>query len=404
MTLYYGCDRMKIMKLRVINSRHIGKGDRIILRPDFDLTVIKGRIQDDFRLKEVLPVIKFILKAGGRLRVISHLGRPGGKFTSSLSLKPIAMHLERMLRRRIIFLRNPFSEAIFRRYKDSKEIIFFDNIRFFPGEEENDRIFASRLARWGGVYINEAFANSHREHASIVGIPRFLPSYAGFRLEKEVRSLEKVLRRSHHPLVSILGGAKLETKLPLVKKFLSMGADIIVGGALANNFFLAKGFGVGKSRVDSDLIEHVKPFLKNPRLYLPLDLLVSRKVGERSRVIDPGNMRKDEIAFDVGPRTVDQISRVLHGARTIVWNGPLGMAEIRQFSLSTIKTARIISRLRAFSVLGGGDTVSILRKYGVLRGFSHISTGGGAMLEFLAKGDLPGLKVLRNEISRRRAV
>lgn len=344
------------MNVHTIREAPIKKGTRVILRADFDVPYRGGKILDDYRILAVVPTIRAILKKGGRIRIISHLGRPHGKAAPSLGMNPIVRYLERALKKKIIFVHEPFIEKNFEKYDKSEEILFFENIRFWPGEEKSDPAFAVKLARWGDIYVNEAFANSHRNHASMVALARKLPSYAGLAFVNELQSLGRVFDSSKRPLVAIIGGIKLETKLPLMKRFLKE-ADLVLAGSGFSNWIPAR---------------------RPANLYAPVDYVTSR--GKK---------------LDIGPDTIAYFKDVIKKAKTIVWNGPLGLAEEKKFAKGTIAIARSVQKSKGFSIIGGGDTIAILRKYGLLRGFSHISTGGGAMLEFLAGKKLPGIEALK---------
>lgn len=383
---------LESVSLKSLKDAPIKLGTRVILRADFDVAMDGKRIVEDFRIREALPTINLILKRGGRIRIISHLKRPYGKRVGALSMRVVAQHLEKLLKRKVLFISDPLA---FRNVNRLQEILFLENIRFFPGEETNDAGFAKKLARWGDIYINEAFANSHRKHASVVAITRFLPSFAGLRLSEEISNLQKILKKPKMPLVAILGGAKLETKLPLIKKFLAQGGEVLVGGALANTLLAARGLGLGSSPVDEKLKTELGSVATNSRLHLPLDLKVAKSEKGLYRIADIGKIKKGEINFDIGPETYKEFARILRGAKTIVWNGPLGVAESRKFSSGTVLIAKFIKEVDAFKVVGGGDTIALLKKYQLLRGFDHVSTGGGAMLEFLVGEKLPGIEALK---------
>ncbi len=349
------------MRLRTLQDAPIKKGTRVIVRADLDLGVRNGRIVDDLRILVGLPTIRYLLRRGARVRIIGYLGRPQGKRDNKLSLRPVARQLEKMLKRKVLFLSDPLDKRSIRRHLDSSKIVFFENIRFWPEELENSASFARRLADWGQVYINDAFANSHRREASVAALATLLPSYAGLRLEKEVMVLGGILKNPARPLIVVIGGAKLETKLPVVRNFLKNADKILVGGAIANEM-LRKRTRKG-----------------NKKIILPLDGADNGSAGFE----------------DVGPKTIRLFLALLRQAKTIIWNGPLGHAEIPEFAEGTKAVARALARSNAFTVVGGGDTIAILRKYHLLRGFDHVSTGGGAMLEFLAGKKLPGLEALK---------
>jgi len=379
--------------LKTIKEAKINKGQRVLIRADFDVVVKGDKVSEDFRIRAVLPTVRFILKKGGLIRLLAHLDRPGGKFVSGLSLKRVTGYLEKLFNRRVIFIRNPFAQRIFEKYKDSKEIVLFENIRFWPGEETNDEVFSKNLGRWGDIYINDAFASSHRKHASVVALANLLPSFAGFALEEEVKSLNKILQNPSRPFFAILGGAKLETKLPLIKLFLKIADGVLIGGVLVNPFVVYPE--KQKLSEKSGKFRGIKKIRSNHRLYLPSDVVVAKNLNSKGETLAIGEMREDKAIFDIGPETVKSFAALLGKAKTVVWNGPLGLAEKKEFSFGTTGVAKSLSRIKAFKVIGGGDTIAILRKYKILKGFSHISLGGGAMLEFLVGKKLPGIEVLK---------
>lgn len=351
------------MSLRTLKEAYIEKGTRVLMRADLDVALKNGKILDDFRLKQMLPTIRLILQKGGHLRLIGHIDRPEGKPVLFLSLKKVSDYFRRVLKRKVIFIKNPFDKKDFIFLNSSPDILLFENIRFWPGEEKNDTNFAKKLAKWGDIYINESFANSHRKHASVVVLAKILPAFAGIQLGKEISILDSVIKNPARPLVTLIGGAKLETKLPLIRNFLKIADKILLAGSIANEFLKKQ------------------KYIKNPKIVLPEDGLGTY-----------GNFK------DIGPKTIAHFASLLQDAQTIIWNGPLGIAEISRFAIGTKELARIIVSSRcpkAFTVVGGGDTVAILRKYKLLHGFNHVSAGGGAMLEFLAGNKLPALEVLK---------
>lgn len=387
---------MKVVELRTLKDLSLLAGKRVLIRADFDVIIKGSEIKEDFRIREALPTIRFVLQKGGLVRLVAHLGRPRGRIVPTLSLKKITGYLEKLLNKKVIFIRDPFAQKVFAKYNKTKEIILFENIRFWPGEEANDKVFAGQLSRWGDIYVNDAFASSHRRHASLVAIAKFLPRFAGFTLAKEVAALSKVLQNPAKPFWAILGGAKLETKLPLIKLFLKIADGVLLGGALLNTFFLNRGLEVKKSFGGNEKVENLRGIeLNNKKLYLPFDVKVAKNPAARGRILKKGSMQRGEAIFDIGPGTVKSFMALLRKAKTVVWNGPLGLAEKKEFSYGTIGIARGLQKVKAFKVIGGGDTVAILRQYKALKGFSHISSGGGAMLEFLAGSKLPGIEVLK---------
>ncbi|MDZ4260144.1 MAG: phosphoglycerate kinase [Candidatus Sungbacteria bacterium] len=374
------------------------KGKRVIVRADFDVTMRGNRILDDFRILCVLPTIRLILKKGGKVRIISHRGRPQGVKDSALGMKIIARFLERRLKRKIIFLPDILDKTAFDKYNDSPSIIFFENIRFWPEEEKNDKNFARKVSLWGDIYVNEAFANAHRDHACVTTLARLLPSYAGLGLEAEIANLSVLFHSPQKPFVAVLGGAKLETKLPLIHRFLSSADHVFLGGALANTLFALAGQRVGKSIVSNDYMkDKMKKILKHKKLCLPVDVVVASNLDGSSgyRVVRPDEVKDTEYIVDVGPETIALFSSIAKTAKTVVWNGPLGYVETPSFAKGTKTFAQFLSSLKAFKVVGGGDTLSVLRHYRMLTNFTHVSTGGGAMLEFLSGKKMPAIEVLR---------
>ncbi len=382
------------------------RGKRVLIRADFDVGVQNGKIADDFRITRVLPTIRECLKRGALVRLIAHIDRPQGRRGKALSLLPVAQYLGRALKQPVPLVSDPFARTAQKRY-GAAPCLLFENIRFWLGEEANDCAFADKLARWGDVYINEAFANSHRAHASMVALASRLPAYMGHSLREELRHLELVRDRPTHPFVAILGGAKLETKLPLLKRFLKTADAVIIGGVLANTIYALEGAEIGKSRSDfasapgqgqarSGLNAFVR--LHSEKLHVPADVVVVKKLRPQARrsVKDIDAVAPDDYIVDIGERSIRHFSSLLAGAATIVWNGPFGYTEIPKFAKGTKMLARAIARSRqALSVVGGGDVIAAVGAPTLLRTFTHVSAGGGAMLAFLAGEKLPGVDALK---------
>lgn len=329
-------------------------GKRVLLRADFNVPIKNGKVADDFRIKKTLPTINFLRKKGAKIIIISHLTCPSGRRADgkNKSLKPVAKYLSKYV---------------------GNDIILLENIRNHPGEEKNDKNFAKRLAKLGDIYVNDAFSASHRNHASIVGIPKYLPSYAGLLFEKELKNLSHAFKPKH-PFLLILGGVKFGSKLGVLEKFVKIADKIYVGGALANNFFWAGKIDIGKSVFDRNV--DIKKFLRNPKIILPIDV-----------------KRKNGVILDIGLLAIKELALLIKKSKFILWNGPLGSFETKGFGRGTMAAARLIAKSGVKSVIGGGDTIAAVEKIG-LQKFSFVSTAGGAMLEFLAKGTLPGIKAL----------
>lgn len=391
--------------LRVLTSlsRRELKQKRVLVRADFDVGVRRGRLESEYRVAANLDTLKRILESGGQLRLVAHRGRPDGKPDRHFSLRPLAPILSDFVGRRVVFVPNPFDPESFARRNASADVLLFENLRFWEGEEKNDSDFARSLARWGDCYVNEAFAASHRPHASIVGLALLLPSYAGMRLAREVRVLESLSGKVKRPYVALLGGAKIETKLPLIRRFLEIADRVLVGGALANTLLASAGSPIGRSAADLTR-QDFRDLLQNKKMVIPLDVIAARSLSEGAFRASPASeVRENEYIVDIGPKTRKQFSLLAKCARTIVWNGPLGVCEVPAFARGTKKLVDAVGESAAFKVIGGGDTLAVLESPRLLkkiarRGRTHVSTGGGAMLEFLAGKKLPGIEALKNNV------
>jgi len=354
-----------ITKFRVLRDEkpEIFAGKRVLLRLDLNLPLKDGLVADDYRLRRSLPTLDFLRRAGAKIIALSHLS------DVNASLKPIAEYLN-----------SKFMPGI--------EVL--ENLRRDPGEEKNSAELAKRLAQLGEVFVNDAFSTSHRKHASIVSLPSLLPSYAGLLFEEEVKNLSRLFEAAH-PFVVVLGGLKFSTKLPLVQRFLEIADQIFIGGALAHSFFKELGYEIGRSAIDENT-QVVRPLLENKKIILPEDVLVEN--GQRQ--ISVKNVRRvlvEDKIVDCGPEFLKKIEAAVGLAKTLLWNGPLGNFEAG-FAQGTEKLAELISHSSAFSVVGGGDTIAAISRLNLFEKFGFVSTGGGAMLDFLATGTLPGIEAL----------
>lgn len=379
------------------------KGKRVLLRLDLNVPLKGDKIDEseNWKIKRVLPTINYLIEKRAKIRIMSHLGRPKGEGNESLSLRPVAQYLESELQHSVpVDLLSGYFIPQLKQKVDlgDRSCVLFENLRFYPGEESNEPEFAKALAEFGDVYVNDAFAASHRAHASIVGVTKYLPSFAGWLLQEEVDILSDVLENPERPLVVIIGGAKISTKIKLMKRFVGFADHIILGGALANTFFLAQGASVGRSIVEEKMMGEVKNLdLKNTELHIPIDAIVSadRSGNSPVRQVAINNVGNDDMILDIGSDTGYLYSGVIPEASTIIWNGPMGYAEVEAFSHGTRKIAEAIRRNNeSSSIIGGGDTVAIIRKMGFDETIGYLSTGGGAMLGFLAGDKLPGLEAL----------
>ncbi len=372
--------------MKTLTDIEVLEGVKVLVRADFNVPMRNGVIEDGFRIKSTLPTIDYLRSKGAKVILISHLESIDG---SNQTLKPVADELIKM-GEPVVFVKD-FKKAheILEVQIKNGDCVLLENLRFFEGEKANDTHFAQELASFADIYVNDAFSVSHREHASIVGIPKFLPSYAGIQFEKEVAALSKVFNPAH-PFLFILGGAKFETKLPLLQKFMNIADTIFVGGALANDFYKAKGYEIGTSLVSKGNLP-VAEFVASSKVLLPVDVLNQHNEAKPA----DGVLKIDKI-LDSGPQTLEMLKAEISKARCILWNGPLGLYE-EGYKSATLGLARLISEATAQgieTIVGGGDTLAAIAEGNLQDTFTFISTGGGAMLDFLAKGTLPGIEAL----------
>lgn len=381
---------MKLNKMQIPSIRDIKdlKGKRVVLRLDFNVPMKNGKIMETIRIDRALPTIEYLRKHKARIVILSHIGSD-----SSMSLKPVVSYLSKALHTDIGFI-SDFCAPSARIVVDGLAlggIVACENLRVDPREEQNNQVFAKYLASFGDVYVNDAFAVSHRAHASIVGITRYLPSYIGLLISDEIKNLSMALKPKH-PFLFILGGAKFETKMPLLKKFSKKADTVFVGGILANDFFRDQGLEVGNSAVDKYKVK-LLPLLKKGNIILPIDVIAKNAQRAESKTSDV--VFTNERIVDVGPDTINKLTPIINKARLIVWNGPLGFYE-EGFDKGTIALMNIIAKSKAISIIGGGDTAVIVEKLGLAKKFTFVSTGGGATLDFLAEGTLVGIEAVRN--------
>lgn len=380
-------------------------GKTVLVRVDFNVPIKDGKVKGDDRIKKSLPTIKYIKEQGGKIILMSHLGRPKGKYNKDLSLRPVAQRLSEILGEDILFIDE--KEVVNKEVKDkvknlkNGEIALLENLRFRPEEEKNEESFSKDLASFADIYVNDAFGTAHRAHASNVGVSKFLPSAAGFLLEKEIKYLKESLENPKRPFVAILGGAKVSDKINLIKNLLDKIDSIVIVGAMANTFIKSMGKEVGKSLVEDDKLDLARQIIdqaskKGVNLILPEDFIEAREISDdaKGQVVDASSIDKDKMVLDIGPNSLKKIKMVLKDAKTIVWNGPAGVFEVDEFSKGTVGIAKILADSDALTIVGGGDSVAAVEKAGVEDKISHISTGGGASLELLEGKVLPAIKAL----------
>lgn len=377
----------------------------VFVRVDFNVPMNKkGEITDDTRIKASLPTLKHLLEQKARVIAASHLGRPKGQKVPEFSLEPVAKRLSRLLSQTVEMAPDCTGEDVEKLKSSLKpgHILLLENLRFHKGEKDNDDDFARRLASGIDCYINDAFAACHRAHASIVGVPKHVKkSAAGFLLRQEIDYFDRILHAPQKPYLAVLGGAKVADKIPVMENLLSKADNILIGGAMAYTFFAAQGKKTGKSLVEKDKIGTAADILKKAEqkkvnIHLPSDHLVSASIEENSKseVIKGLPIPEDKMGVDIGPKTIEEYGKIISRAKTIFWNGPMGVFEVEPFSTGTLKIAEAIAGTKALSIVGGGDSVSALKKSGMDNKISHVSTGGGAALELIAHETLPGLEAL----------
>jgi len=383
------------------------KGKVVFLRVDFNVPLDENlKIRDETRIQASLPTIKYLLEKGARLVVASHLGRPKGQFNPKMSLKPVADRLRELLPGTNVIMApdviGPEVERLKTGLKEG-ELLLLENVRFYKQETDNDPEFSKKLAEGCQVFVNDAFGSCHRAHASVVGITAYITDKAaGFLLKKEVENLSRITHNPEKPYVAILGGAKIEDKIPVLESLVNKSDVLLIGGAMAYTFLKAQGKGVGKSLVEEDKLQIAADVMKKAessgvKFILPPDHVLTTALDsqEIALVADFYPFPDNLMGVDIGPKTIAEYEKYIKSAKTIFWNGPLGVFEIKAFSRGTVEIAKAVAESGAFSVVGGGDSIAAIHQAGVADRISHISTGGGASLEYIAYGTLPGIEALK---------
>jgi phosphoglycerate kinase len=387
------------MNVPTLDDLRVERGRRVFLRVDFNVPLRDGTIEDDLRIVAALPTITALLERDVTVVCASHLGRPKGKVDPQYSLAPVAEHLATLLGRPVPLAPRLYGSAVEEMCATAGDcgVVMLENLRFDPGEEANSPGFATNLTEGYDAYVNDAFGASHRAHASIVGPPRVLPSAAGFLLAREVEVLGRLLEGPDRPFVAILGGAKVSDKLGVIDALLDRCDTVLVGGAMAFTFFVAQGNSVGDSLVEPDMVAECERLLGTGRVRVPTDVVVAQEITDDAdtQTVAADAMPEGWKGLDIGPQTVAEFEGVIAGAATVLWNGPMGVFEVLPFSFGTRAVAAAVARCPGFTVVGGGDSAAAIRQFGLADGVDHVSTGGGAALELIEQGDLPGLEALR---------
>ena len=377
---------------------------RVLVREDLNVPLDENQnITDDTRIRAALPTINYLIEKGAKVIIVSHLGRPKGKVNPKYSLAPVAKRLSELLGRDVAFAKDCIGEAAQEAVDKMKaaDVLLLENVRFHEGEEKNDPDFAKQLARLADIFINDAFGTSHRAHASTVGVADFLPAGAGFLLQKEIEVMGKALENPERPFVAILGGAKVGDKIGVIKNLLNKVDTLLIGGGMAYTFLKSKGYEIGQSLLEEDKIDLAASLLKeaeekNVKLLLPEDVVVTSelKEGMPHETVPVSEIPEDKMGVDIGEETRKKFAEAIKEAKTVVWNGPMGVFEIREYAQGTLAVADAMAKSEAVTIIGGGDSAASVEQLGFAEAMTHISTGGGASLEFLEGKELPGIAAL----------
>ncbi len=390
------------MQLNTIKEADL-KGKRVLIRVDFNVPLKNGVVTDNTRIKAALPTVQYILEQGASLVVMSHFGRPKGQKNPDFSMAPIAKEFEKLLGKPVKLASDVIGPEVEAEVKALQpgEVLLLENVRFYKEEEANDPEFAKTLASYGDIYCNDAFGTAHRAHASTEGVSHYLPSYAGFLIEKEVKFMAPLLENPEKPFVAIIGGSKVSSKITVLESLVKTCDTIVIGGGMAYTFLSVLGNKIGKSLFEPDYVDTAKAFLekakeKGVKVILPVDNVCAKEFSENAEpiLVESDNISDDLMGMDIGPKTVALITDSLKDAKSVVWNGPMGVFEFDAFAKGTEAVAKALAASNATTVVGGGDSVAAINKFGLASKISHVSTGGGASLEFLEGKTLPGIKAL----------
>jgi len=378
---------------------------RILLRLDLNVPLKNGVITDQTRIEKVIPIINFLLKKKSKILIVSHIGRPKGEINEALSLKPVCKILEKRINYKISLVKENIlklkKEDLFQNPKE--QIIFLENIRFYKGEENNDSSFSEHLAKLADIFVNDAFSCSHRAHASVSKIPKFLPSYAGLQLEAEIKALKKVTSEIKKPITCIIGGSKISTKIEIIKNLIPKFNNIVIVGGMANNILSYKGNLIGKSIKEENCESIISDIFKTAQSYscsiiYPEDVAVGENLEDKAQIKKLNEVTDNDFILDIGPKTINKIKDIIENSKTVLWNGPAGYFENPNFANGSYEIAKKIIKMNEsnliYSVAGGGDTIAVLNQINAINNFNFVSTAGGAFLEYLEGKDLPGIKAL----------
>ena len=385
------------------------KGKKVLLRVDLNVPMKNGAITETSRIEKILPTIKLLIEKEAKIIILSHIGRPKGQIVNGMSLEPISKKLSQYLNIEVLFNKNKINEnTIFEINKISNgSIMMLENIRFHEGEETNNDEFSKKISTLGDIYINDAFSSSHRAHASIEGITKYLPSYFGLQITEEINALKRITSEIKKPITLIIGGSKISTKIKIIKNLIKKFDNIIIVGGMANTMLSHTGYKIGKSIYEHNCENLIREILENSKSYncqvnCPMDVVVSKTMDGIGKIKDINNIEEDEMILDIGPKTIDSIKKTINNSNTVLWNGPAGYFENPNFENGTKKILEIITektvKNKIFSVAGGGETVAAINKFKKSDSFTFVSTAGGAFLEYLEGKTLPGIKALNSNV------
>jgi len=387
------------MQIKTIKQIENLEGKRVLVRCDFNVPIKEGKVKDNFKITKSLSTIEYLIKKGAIVILTSHLGRPDGEVKLEFSLEPVKIELEKLLDKEIKLFGLDQLFELAQTNLEAGQVVLLENVRFSPDEKKNTGSFAKDLARVADIFVLEGFAVAHRPAGSVVGVAKFLPSYAGLLVEKEIEGLSKVTN-PQKPFCVVLGGAKTETKIPVLKNLLTKADAILLGGGIVNTYLAAKGYEVGKSLLDENLQTEILEYVKHDNIIMPVDVVIGTIDGQNHEVLEVNEnlkVKSDWAIFDIGPKTIELYAKYIKQAQTLVWNGAMGYFEQHPYETGTHLIAQLLadrSSEGAFTVCGGGETVEVLKKLNIMDKIDLVSTGGGSMLEFLSGKTLPGVEIV----------
>ena len=391
----------------ILDNKIVLKNKKVLLRVDLNVPINNGAVTESSRIEKILPTINFLLKREAKIIIISHIGRPKGKYIKEMSLEPISKKLSQLLKKEVFFNKTPINENTIKQINEASNtsLMMLENIRFYEGEERNDQKFCKQISSLGDIFVNDAFSCSHRSHASIDGITKYIPSYFGLQIIEEMNALKKITSDIKKPVTCIIGGSKISTKINVIKNLIKIFDKIIIVGGMANTILKFKGINIGKSIFEDNQEKIVEEIFKTSKEYnctinYPMDVVVSEKFDGFGKNKELNEIKNNEMILDIGPKTLISIKEIIDKSNTILWNGPAGYFENPNFENGTKEISQMISQRTnkndIFSVAGGGETVAAINKYSKINSYTFVSTAGGAFLEFLEGKTLPGIRALNS--------